>query len=247
MNGSDPSTLGHYNTLLAHNYLWMAGGFERNLAQNRTFFAARSLTPTAGGIAIDLGAGCGFQSIPLAMAGYSVIAVDFCRPMLDILAEQAGTLPIRPVQADIRAFEKWAGAGPELITCMGDTLTHLPDGEAVQALIQRCAAELLPGGSLIIACRDYSAGPEGGTVVIPVRSDNRKIFLCRLDYGPVRVTVTDILYTQESGTWERVASTYRKIRIAPGVLTGILEDAGFQILQHEIREGIITVTAQKHP
>lgn len=245
MDPQPASIQAYYDALLARNYIWMAGGWESNREKNHRFFSERKITPAGNGVAIDLGAGCGFQAVPLAEAGFRVIAVDFCRLMLDILGQHAKTLPIRAVHADISSFASWAGQKPELITCMGDTLTHLPDQETARSLIRQCASELSSGGKLIISCRDYSREPAGSTCIIPVQRDADRIFLCRLDFGAGQVKVTDILYTRESGTWERVSGTYTKIRIGPDLLEEMMTGAGFSLAVRENVNGIITIIGQK--
>jgi predicted RNA methylase len=245
MNPHPDCIRSHYDALLARNYVWMAGGWKSNCERNHRFFSENTISPAGSNVAIDLGAGCGFQAVPLAEAGFCVIAVDFCRQMLDILLQHAKTLPIRAVHADISSFGSWAGQKPELISCMGDTLTHLPDQETVRSLIRQCLSELSSGGKLIISCRDYSRDPAGSTFIIPVQRDADRIFLCRLDYDVGQVRVTDILYTRESRTWERVSGTYTKIRIGPDLLEEMMTDAGFTIAVRENGNGIITIIGQK--
>jgi hypothetical protein len=87
----------------------VAGEWDGNSKRNRQFFSANAITPAGSRIAIDIGAGCNFQSILLAEAGFKGIAVDFCKHMLDIMVQHAGALPVRPIQADILSFESWAG------------------------------------------------------------------------------------------------------------------------------------------
>jgi SAM-dependent methyltransferase len=219
----------HYDRFLARHYLWMAGGFERNAAANRQFFSTHQIRPRTGGIAIDLGAGCGFQSIPLKEAGFRVTAVDFCQPMLDELRLLAPVTGIVTITGDVMDFPVWAGRTPELITCMGDTLTHLPDRAAVTDLLRQCHAELVPGGKLIVSLRDYSAELDGTVAIIPVRRDDHRIFLCRLEYLQDQVRVTDIVYSNGSGRWERFAGEYAKLRLAPALIRGMIERAGFRI------------------
>jgi len=245
MQDSPTDTQSHYDRFLAGQYLWMAGGFDENARKNRIFFAGHTLIPQGLRIAIDLGAGCGFQSVPLADAGFRVAAVDFCRPLLLDLQVRAGNRTIDTIVADILDFPAWASRYPELIVCMGDTLTHLPDLNAVQLLISQCHAELVAGGELVLSLRDYCTEPEGSVVVIPVRRDPDRIFLCRLEYRSDTVGVTDILFSRESGGWTRAASTYTKIRIAPEGLVRMLADAGFEIGFLEADAGIITVIARK--
>jgi SAM-dependent methyltransferase len=238
-------TQAHYRALLARNYLWMSGGRESNIAQNSRFFLKNAIIPTGSSTAVDLGAGCGFQSLALASAGFSVVAVDFSRVMLQTLAQEAGTLPIRIVPSDILAFKAWAGLHPTLIVCMGDTITHLPDSAAVRNLVRHCAKELVPGGRMVVTFRDYSREQEGTTVVIPVRRDTNRIFVCRLKYGTENIRVEDILYTRESGTWVRAAGSYTKIRLAPDDLKTMMAKEGFTTRELESESGTATIIAQK--
>jgi 2-polyprenyl-3-methyl-5-hydroxy-6-metoxy-1,4-benzoquinol methylase len=53
---------------------------------------------------VDLGAGFGMHSIPLARAGYQVIALDFSAALLQTLREHDNGLPIQTVQGDLRQF-----------------------------------------------------------------------------------------------------------------------------------------------
>lgn len=235
----------HYETFLARNYLWMAGGWESGCERNRRFFATHGIVPAHGGTAIDLGAGCGFQSVPLARAGFHVVAVEFSRHMLAILEEKAGDLPIEPVPGDICSSGNWTGRGPELITCMGDTITHLPDPGSVRDLVRQCARDLVPAGRCIITFRDYSKEPAGTVQVIPVQRDTGRIFLCRLFYDTGHVRVTDILYTQKSGIWERSESTCTKLRIAPEWLRAIMIEEGLVMQEPVAEAGMVTLIGMK--
>ena len=245
MQDNPMDTRSHYDRFLAEQYLWMAGGFGENCRKNREFFAGHNLVPRSTGSAIDLGAGCGFQSVPLAEAGFRVTAVDFCRPLLAEIRDRAGTCSIDTLNADIRDFPAWSSRRPELIVCMGDTLTHLPDPDAVRSLIRQCHKELEPGGKCVFSIRDYSAEPEGSVVVIPVRRNPDRIFLCRLEYGNGTVSITDILVSRKSGKWERTSGTYTKIRIAPEIFVRMLGNAGFTIEFFETDAGVITIIIGK--
>jgi hypothetical protein len=236
----------HYDRFLAEHYLWMAGGFEENAEKSRSFFSTHGIAPRDTRVAIDLGAGCGFQSVPLARAGFTVDAVDLSRTLLDELASRSQGLPIRLHTGNILDWSRWSGLGPELIVCMGDTLTHLPDLHTVSDLILRCHAELRPGGLCVFTFRDYTTVPVGDVTVIPVRRDDDRIFLCRLEFGKDTVQVTDILYTQAAGRWSRTSGQYQKIRIGSYAVRKILTAAGFSILYCSTGGGIITVIAGKN-
>ncbi|MDD1693768.1 MAG: methyltransferase domain-containing protein [Methanoregula sp.] len=240
-----PEPKAHYDRFLAEHYLWMAGGFYENAARSRQFFSAHHIRPVSGGTAIDLGAGCGFQSVPLVEAGFRVTAVDFCEPLLEEIRERVPDHAMEIVTGDILDFPLWAGKKPELITCMGDTLTHLPDIEALSSLLRQCYSELMPGGKLVLSLRDYSLAETGSVAIIPVRHDADRIFLCRLEYLPDNVMVTDILYTRKTGTWERTASAYVKLRISPLQVREMMEQDGFRIDLMATENGMIVFIGTK--
>lgn len=237
----------HYDAFLAANYAWISGGPGDQVRKNKKFFSSHSVLPRNNRVAIDLGAGCGFQAIPLAQIGYSVIAVDFCQPLLDELHVHAGSLPVITVRSDIRQYSSWSGRHPGLIVCMGDTLTHLPSLADVEDLIHQCFSELDPGGRLVLTFRDYSREPAGAVLVIPVLREADRIFLCRLEYHADTITVRDILYSHRQGVWGRTAGKYTKIRIAPNMLARMLTDAGFGIGYSAVIDGMITIVATKSP
>ena len=237
----------HYDTLLARHYAWMMGGWDRTIAQYHRFFSDHAIRPAGNGIAVDLGAGCGFGSLALAGAGFRVISVDLSQTMLDILEQVATNLPVTTVHSDILDFMAGCRDEPELIACLGDTLTHLPDTGSVKRLVHQCSRTLNKGGTFIISFRDSSKEPAGSTAVIPVQRDADRIFFCRLDYHDDRIRVTDILYTRESGRWERVSGTYPKLRISPHVVSGMLVREGFQVRTRTVHDGMVTLIGKKGP
>jgi hypothetical protein len=235
----------HYDAFLAGCYTRISGGWEEQVRKNLEFFSSHAISPQDNRVAIDLGAGCGFQSVPLALLGFSVTAVDFCQPLLEDLRMHTGILSVETIRSDILYFSSWAGKHPALIVCMGDTLTHLQSLAEVKDLIRQCFRELDPGGRLVFTLRDYSCEPDGAVVVIPVLRDKDRIFLCRLEYHKDTLSVQDILYLRRQGIWERTAGKYKKIRIAPGTLIRGLTHAGFAIESSSGDNRMITVIARK--
>jgi hypothetical protein len=55
------------------------------------------------------------------------------------------------------AFQSHITEAPSAILCMGDTIMHLLERRAVESLIERAFAELMPGGKFVVSFRDYSA------------------------------------------------------------------------------------------
>src|SRR3984957_7237814 len=138
----------HYQNLLGPVYSWMIGDVEAATARADAELDAVGLPLSGAGTAIDLGAGFGMHSLPLARRGYEVIAIDNYQPLLAELRSRAGSLPIRTVVADLRDFKIHVTQPVDVIVCMGDTLTHLTEVASVEALFDAEAVALVRGGAV---------------------------------------------------------------------------------------------------
>ena len=240
------SVKNHYDRFLGSVYSWILGDFEKAADRSTQFFDSLDLRPGPGAIAVDLGSGPGCQSIPLARQGYDVLAVDFCQPLLDELSAHAGDLPIRTVCDDIARFDQYLSAPADLIVCMGDTLVHLPDENAVDALLDSVCAALKPGGRFIYAIRDYhTTVPEGADRFVPIRSSDDRIFTCFLDYEDESVHVHDLLHTRVDGEWTLSISDYRKLRLSCESIDARLAAGGCPVARSVPLDGMITGIARK--
>lgn len=204
----------HYEDLLAPVYAWMAGGPESAFTLGAADLAA---VLQKGGFAIDLGAGFGMHTIPLARAGWKVLAIDSSALLLDQLSSLARGLPVDARNGDLLRFEEHLSPGEvaDLILCMGDTLTHLESTDAVHSLCRTVASRLSTGGSFLATFRDYTHLPSGEGRFIPVRADEHRILTCFLEEFDSYVQVHDLLHERTNGTWSTKVSSYRKLRLAP--------------------------------
>ena len=235
----------HYENHLAPVYLWMAGGFDAAISCGESEINAICLNPSNGLSAVDLGAGFGMHSIPLARRGYSVVAIDSSPKLLDALREHVGTLPIQTVEDDLLAFPKYLNMKARLILCMGDTLTHLPDPKSVEQLFSLVAESLHTDGSFITTFRDYTSPLVGDGRFIRVRSDNDRILTCFLEYSPDYVTVHDVLHERNGSTWQQRVSSYRKLRLSPEWVSTTLQAKGFTVRIEPGLAGMVRVVADK--
>jgi len=217
----------HYDELLGSIYGWMLG--DRSAAEDSARREFSDLGRASGtGMAIDLGAGTGVHSIPLAESGFSVLAVDTSRELLAELRSHAANLDIRIVHDDLTRFRSHCPEQVQVIACMGDTLTHLPSRQTVTSLFQEVKAVLAPGGLFVATFRDYmTSPPEGAARFIPVRSDENRILTCFLEYRETSVLVHDLLHTRRTDGWETRVSAYPKLRLDPSWLQKSLQDLGF--------------------
>jgi len=234
----------HYERVLSPVYSWMAGGVDAALAAGKAEIEALQLGLPAGAVAVDLGAGFGMHAIPLARAGARVIAVDSSSQLLGELGRLAGDLPIEVVHDDLLSFRAHLKEKVAAIFCMGDTLTHLPEHTNVDFLVQEAAEALAPGGCFVLSFRDYSEALLDASRFIPVRSDERRILMCFLEYEEDSVVVNDVLHERAGDAWETRVSSYRKLRLSPGRVTGSLESFGFDARQEPGPRGMVRIVAR---
>jgi len=235
----------HYESLLADHYSWMCGGFDARVSTNLVFFSNQGTAPRGSGIAVDLGAGPGFQSIPLAQLGFKVLAVDLSRKLLDELESKRRGSPITAIHDDLLNFPAHCESPVELCVCMGDTLPHLETFNQVQLLFEKVFRALETGGRFILTFRDLTFELRGLDRFIPVRSDAETIFTCFLEYETEHVKVHDLVYTKNGETWELHKSCYWKLRISADRAVGLLKEAGFSIDLCDKMNGLITIIAGK--
>ena len=234
----------HYAEVLSDVYSWMHGGFENGLQRNTEWISDHRLTPRRSGVAVDLGAGCGFLSIPLAKAGYSVTAIDLDAELLDELKRNSENLKIVRIQDDLMDFDEYARGGVELIACMTDTILHLESKENVSLLFDKAFNALEPEGNFIMTFRDLTFELKDLDRFVAVKSDENIIFTCFLEYESETVKVHDLVYRKNNGHWNLLKSFYRKLRLSKGWVVDQLSECGFQV-DAEVETGMVTVIATK--
>jgi SAM-dependent methyltransferase len=100
---------------------------------------------------LELGAGTGRVTVPLARDGRQVVAVDRSETMLSRLRDRITRLPspvaarITPVAGDLRSFS--VGGRFPLVIAAFNVLEHLYTRTDVAACLQQVAAHLAPGGA----------------------------------------------------------------------------------------------------
>ena len=235
----------HYQDVLSGVYSWMLGGFEVQIAKNRSFFENHHIQPKGSGVAVDLGAGCGFQSIPLAEIGYSVTAIDLDDNLLRELKanDAAGTVTVE--RDDMINFDQHVSGPSELIVCMTDTLLHLESKDRVRSIFEKVNDHLETSGRFVITFRDLSNPLEELDRFIPVKQDESTIFTCFLEYETDTVKVHDLVYTNTDGQWSLNKSFYRKLRLSSDWVKKQLLQTGFSNVNIDIENGLVTAVAEK--
>jgi SAM-dependent methyltransferase len=241
-----PTVAEHYERVLSPVYAWMSGGAEAAIAAGAAELDALKLSLPGGTRVVDLGCGFGMHAIPLARAGARVLAVDSSAHLLAELKRLAGNLAIDMVQDDLLSFRAHLQEKAAAVFCMGDTLTHLPEHTNLDFLVQEVAEALAPGGIFVLSFRDYTEPLLDDQRFIPVRSDERRILTCFLEYEEDTVVVHDILHERGGDAWETRVSSYRKLRLSPDRVAGSLETCGFEARPEAGARGMVRIVARLH-
>jgi SAM-dependent methyltransferase len=239
------STNEHYDSFLADHYSWLFGGLSLNCQENKDFFLTHNIKPRLSGIAVDLGCGSGFQSIPLAQIGFTTISIDTNKKLLGELNENKDELSITTAKDNLLNFKKYCPDNIELCVCMGDVLTHLESFEEIKELFNKIFQSLETNGCFILTFRDLTKELQELDRFIPVNNDETKIFTCFLEYEKDKVKVHDLLYEKENDKWDCKKSFYKKLRVPYGWTLEKLKTIGFNIKYSNLENGLITIIAVK--
>ncbi|KAJ3268800.1 hypothetical protein HDV01_002286 [Terramyces sp. JEL0728] len=138
----------HYHSLLSQHYTWTFGG--SNKQSNNYKVLSQYLQDGQGKVAVDLGCGSGFQSVPLMQLGYHVFCVDSSTQLLEELQEHAPTKNYTLVETDMLSYKHKA----DVVVCMGDSITHLANLDEVELLLRNVYDML--DGLFFISFRDLT-------------------------------------------------------------------------------------------
>lgn len=126
----------------------MIAALERLLPPARP--AHPSMAPTPAPRLLDLCCGTGQLAAALTERGWDVVGLDASNAMLDLARRRAPTA--RFAQADARAFDAailTGGAPFDVVLCAFDSLNHMPDAAALDAVFRCVHRALRPGGRFI--------------------------------------------------------------------------------------------------
>jgi SAM-dependent methyltransferase len=193
------STTNHYAQI---DYRKMIA-WPKRLEREWTFLAA-PLGSLPSRRLLDLGCGTGEHARYLAGKGFEVVGVDVSDTMLDRAREDGVPAGVQFLKGDLIHVEavvegKFGGA-----ICLGNTLAHVMDPEALVQLFRGVRAVLLPGAPLVIQVLNYERLAHSGQRCLPLTfiqdEDGEAIFLRVMthhDDGSVTFTPSLLRYRKD--------------------------------------------------
>jgi SAM-dependent methyltransferase len=184
---------------------------------------------------LDLGAGTGGLALRIAARGHPVTAVD-ASPELVAAGRQAAAaagLAVRWVEGDLVAAPRTLGDRFAVVTCVGNTLPHLPDRAAVRAALAAFHDALAPGGAAVLLTIPVERCLARGELTFPERTVEvaGERFVLRRRYTPgapgrLRFS-TEIEVTGGDGPPERSGFELTHLALRAEELTAMAGEAGF--------------------
>ena len=106
---------------------------------------------------LDVAAGIGTQSLPLARLGHDVTARDLSRAAISRLAREASSrgLAIEAATADMRTVADSVRGQFDVVMAFDNAVPHLLDDDEILGAFRGFRPLLAPGGLLLISVRDY--------------------------------------------------------------------------------------------
>ncbi len=207
---------GPYETIADVYDVWCA-----EVTEDVAFY--RAACTGAEGPVVELGAGSGRISVPVALDGHHVVAVDRSPAMLarlEALATAAGVRDaIQLVNADIEDVDL---PPTDRVIAPFRTLLHLPTSERRLALLQRVRRALVPGGRFVFDVFEPTAADVRATQDRWLERDSgvrERASWVRED----ALLDLDIRY--------RGRSTTMRLHWVPGGWADLLDEAGLELVE----------------
>lgn len=237
----------HYEELLGGVYAWSVSAGADPCERGKNWLLSQGLMDAER--YLDLGAGFGAHALPLLAAGKQVTAVDFSAELLAQLISSARGAPgLTTERADLVQFlEAASGCEWDVISCLGDTLTHLEDEGAVQRLLSKAVERLSCRGRLALSYRDSSTfQAEGVARFIQVARDETRVMHCLLEpISQNRMRVTDIVTEVAADGPRTRLGEYTKLRLSGATLVAWAEAVGFTLLRQHVEPGMTSLVFRR--
>jgi predicted TPR repeat methyltransferase len=230
----------HYKKILSTHYSRIFGGKNLNYEKTIKLFADFNIKPRINSIAFDLGAGCGFYSIPMARMGYKVKAIDLSNELLEEIRKEKNK-NIEVINDDILVFDKYVNDDVDLVVCTTDVISHLNSYDEIKILIKKIPVIIGKRGKFLLSFRDYTKTRNEEDRFIPFYSDEKLIVTTFVEQENIKMKVTDIFYRRENDKWSFTISSYIKLRLYNKKVKAIIKGSGLTIEKEKMESGIIYI------
>jgi len=209
-----------------------------------TFYRELAKRRLGTGRILELGAGSGRVTIPLARDGHTVVALDRSEPMLKKLRSRVAALPaavaprITTARADLRGFGV-AGQKFPLAIAAFNVLEHLYTRGELDACLRAVAAHLAPGGAFAfdvqmpdLAWLTRDPDKRWARTKFTDPSTKKQVFYStNHDYDPVnQIALIRLFYEPADGRGPTRVVKLTQRKYFPAELEALVAHAGFRVV-----------------
>ncbi len=190
---------------------------------------------------LDAACGTGMHLVAFARRGLACCGADLSPAMVERARQNAARAGVA-VDLAVAGFGGLAGVFPgpfDAVTCLGNSLPHLPDDASLDACLSDLAALLRPGGVLVIQNRNYDRLLRERQRFMPVAArrdqDGETLFLRITDFpqagegpGAESITFTIVTLRRRGDAWTQSVRTTPLRALRRLALEAALDRTGFR-------------------
>jgi SAM-dependent methyltransferase len=200
---------------------------------------------------LDVSAGIGTQTIPLAQAGYWVTARDISPGAIARLSREAASrgLLIDAAPADMRTVAESIQGSFDAAIAFDNSIPHLQNDAEILLALRQFREVLVPGGLLLLSVRDYEKVDRSPQSVHPYGERTRHGRTFRLEQrwswtGPSHYRTRFVIEELRGGSWVPIKETEGRYYAIPVVrMLDLMAEAGFsdsRICEVEFFQPVLT-------
>lgn len=207
--------------------------FDQRLRAARGL-AKRLLDQAPVSRAIDCATGTGLFAMALAEAGISTIGADLSAEMIAQARRRTAHYPdldLRWLVAPMEELAEHVDEPLDLILCLGNSLPHLLEDEALHQALQGWRELLRPGGRLLIQLLNYQRVLADGERIVAITRQDDQQFIRFYDFldETIRFNVLRISWADGQASHDLESVPLRPYRHE--ALTAALHEHGFELVE----------------
>jgi glycine/sarcosine N-methyltransferase len=190
---------------------------------------------------LDAACGTGMHAVAFARRGREAAGADLSPVMIERARQNARDAGVS-VDFRVAGFGACAGAWSapfDAVTCIGNSLPHLPDDASLSRCLADFAAALRPGGTLVIQNRNYDRVLRERQRFMPLstrQTDGGETLFLRITDFPgaaaeERIDFTIVTLTKTAGAWSQTVRTTPLRALRRATLEAALASAGFAAIR----------------
>src|SRR5262245_14520933 len=186
---------------------------------------------------LDVACSTGFHVIMLRRLGLDAVGIDASPKMIEKARTNSVTcgVTVEYILGDFNNMSKRFSEGFDLITCLGDTASHLKSGQDLKKLFQEVYKSLNPGGLFVLQTRNYDFILKNQARFTPPTGSRNgteeTLFFRLLDFHAKSLNLSIAKFRWHENRWESSVYTTEIFPYLKRELESSLRSAGFAKLE----------------